>query len=742
MKNLKNLVPILVLLLHVRELHAAPTITSFLVGPRPAQGRVGEPLLISVSGLALPVDVFFSNGTNPVVEAATVVVDVARGVVVTRVPVGAATGYMKVTAAGVDSAPYFFRVDPSPFVPGTNVVSGQVTDGVAPVDGTIVFSLLGAGGCGSSGTEVEDFTTVSGGTYALHGGDGEHFVLAFPPDGVALGATGSPVTLSSTPSTLDVILPASALVTGTLVDANDSTPVPYGRISLDSASGDAHDETYADASGSFAARLHAGDWQYRTGPAPGDAHAETEGMFTVAGDMDLGNIGLATGVRISGTITRQADGSPVAGAEVRAFVGTPCCSEGDKKLSAGDGSYVLVVSGGATYDLVAEFEGRTTLANTRVEGVAVDMADLVEDIEAPDAAFITGTATDDMGQPVPCLRIQGQTAGMGNEAFIGATTAADGTYRMRAAPDANGYLVTTGDQEDNSPPYAAQTWNGTPAGTYFWCEGTPVTASTAGQTTSGIDFVLPHAAAITGQISTQVGGCTDDLGSFKVTVDDGSGGHMCSMGNTESSYGPPGYRIGMLPPSALFTSGLRACLRLEGYDPQCWNAELAPAFDTITVTAGNTTAGVDFCLATCASPVMWFRDADGDGFGKSDVTERSCTQPTGYVDQSGDCNDGDAAVNPSAPEICNQVDDDCDGQVNEGNPGGGAGCATGQPGVCAAGTTTCQGGSLVCVQNTSPSQETCNNLDDDCDGTVDGFATSCGEGACARTGTCTAGVED
>src|SRR6187397_193411 len=39
------------------------------------------------------------------------------------------------------------------------------------------------------------------------------------------------------------------------------------------------------------------------------------------------------------------------------------------------------------------------------------------------------------------------------------------------------------------------------------------------------------------------------------------------------------------------------------------------------------------------------------------------------------------------PEACNGIDDNCDGVADEGNPGGGQACTTGQPGVCAQGTT-------------------------------------------------------
>jgi len=70
-------------------------------------------------------------------------------------------------------------------------------------------------------------------------------------------------------------------------------------------------------------------------------------------------------------------------------------------------------------------------------------------------------------------------------------------------------------------------------------------------------------------------------------------------------------------------------------------------------------------------------------------------------------------------ETCNGLDEDCDGDVDDGNPGGGGACVTGLLGVCAAGTDNCVGGGITCVQNVSSSPEVCNGLDDDCDGTPD-----------------------
>lgn len=86
-------------------------------------------------------------------------------------------------------------------------------------------------------------------------------------------------------------------------------------------------------------------------------------------------------------------------------------------------------------------------------------------------------------------------------------------------------------------------------------------------------------------------------------------------------------------------------------------------------------------------------------------------------------------VLPSREE-CNGKDDNCDGQIDETFPGKGDVCkVTGKLGPCAQGNNICDQGKVVCQSTYQAQQEDCGNqVDDDCDGKVDGPPCVCNSG--------------
>ena len=61
-----------------------------------------------------------------------------------------------------------------------------------------------------------------------------------------------------------------------------------------------------------------------------------------------------------------------------------------------------------------------------------------------------------------------------------------------------------------------------------------------------------------------------------------------------------------------------------------------------------------------------YQDVDEDGFGDAGApTVLTCDLPAYHADLAGDCDDLNAAINPSATEVCGGVDEDCDGLIDD-----------------------------------------------------------------------------
>ncbi|MBK8704503.1 MAG: hypothetical protein IPN33_13495 [Saprospiraceae bacterium] len=72
-------------------------------------------------------------------------------------------------------------------------------------------------------------------------------------------------------------------------------------------------------------------------------------------------------------------------------------------------------------------------------------------------------------------------------------------------------------------------------------------------------------------------------------------------------------------------------------------------------------------IFTIGSVMSFYADADNDGYGDPNGSIDACTPPPGYVTDNTDCDDADPALNPGAPEICNGLDDNCDGLTDAGD---------------------------------------------------------------------------
>ncbi len=126
---------------------------------------------------------------------------------------------------------------------------------------------------------------------------------------------------------------------------------------------------------------------------------------------------------------------------------------------------------------------------------------------------------------------------------------------------------------------------------------------------------------------------------------------------------------------------------------------------------------------------IFYKDNDGDGYG-SQATVKDCMAPTGFVSLTGDCNDNNAAINPGATEVCNEVDDNCNGFKDEGltkkvyfkdNDGDGYGGPAWQQGCTQPKGYVANAGDCNDYNKMIHpyATEQCNGADDDCNGIKD-----------------------
>jgi hypothetical protein len=135
-----------------------------------------------------------------------------------------------------------------------------------------------------------------------------------------------------------------------------------------------------------------------------------------------------------------------------------------------------------------------------------------------------------------------------------------------------------------------------------------------------------------------------------------------------------------------------------------------------------------------------YPDADGDGHGAQNAADKGmtivgCKLPTGYGFGTDDCDDTKPTVYAGAKEICDYLDNNCNGRVDEdARPACGVGWCRRLAAAC--GTDICTPG--------APRVETCNAFDDDCDGVNDNgtdlelcgaAGMQCYEGTCVPSGT-------
>ena len=179
--------------------------------------------------------------------------------------------------------------------------------------------------------------------------------------------------------------------------------------------------------------------------------------------------------------------------------------------------------------------------------------------------------------------------------------------------------------------------------------------------------------------------------------------------------------------SCATTNGLGTCAGVR----KCTLAGLTPC--SAPEPATETCNGVDDdCdgktdTAGAVGCVAYYQDNDQDGVGGAGLG-CLCANPGNALTVGGDCNDSAAAVHPGAKELCDGYDNDCDGQTDPGftdsNKDGFADCV--DPDIDGDGVPNAQDCSPTVASVYPGAPESCDGLDNDCNGTIDDAgATGC-----------------
>jgi hypothetical protein len=529
---------------------------------------------------------------------------------------------------------------------GFGMLIGTVTDAVtsAPLSGVMVIAynsggaVVGAAATSTTGMYVIQIpmagavatvyartAVVTGTPYLNELYDG---ILCLP--GCAVTA-GTPITLhlgSGTPDINFSLTPGGA-ITGTVTAAGSGVPLSGVSVQLTNSTGSGAGTVLSASDGSFAfigpptgtyyARTSVPDWAnyldelYDNLPCvPGCSPTSGTPIVVTAGTVTTGvNFSLALGGAIAGTITGSA-GIPLQGVRVTIY------SRGGMAIkdvwTFSDGTFLMSQLPTGTYyartlvaDDVSYFDelysnqpcvpSCAVTTGTPIPLTAGATTSGINFNLSPSGAISGSVTAAGTGDPISdaLVEVYSPTGALVRDVI----PAPDGTYTVGGLP-AGVYYVRTS-VEGWGTPYLGEVYDNLPCVPgCLATTGTPV-AVTAGTTTGGIHFSLSSGGRVAGRVTDAESGAPLGGVSVRITAVFGTtSGIWSAVTASDGTYVVVG-----LPPRSHFVKALPPSSGpLEHYLPQVFNDVVcfptcAPTAGTpVSVTAGATTAGIDFHLTS------------------------------------------------------------------------------------------------------------------------------------------------
>jgi len=460
-------------------------------------------------------------------------------------------------------------------------VSGALTKDIQLSAGGTITGSVTAGGVGVANAHLDAWgptgsgsaMTESDGNYIISGLVTETYTVMLRLEHTDYSAyTASEQTVSvtagETVSGVDFVLTLGGSISGS-VTYSDGTGASDIRVeawqeSDNAAGGSGHGEDWTDSDGTYTLNgLPSGTYRVEARiDNPNMNYAvESQTASVTAGSETTGvNFVLASGASISGTVTDSA-GNPIANAQLNAW-NTEGGDGSGWAMTDSDGTYTMTGLSSGIYNVEVTSGSYASAATTVTvtSGQDVTGVDFVLSV----GGSISGTVTYSDSSPAPNLRVEcwNEMGSGGGESW----TESDGTYTIMGLSTGT-YRVEVR-IDDSTSNYAVDS---------------QTVSVTAGSETTGVNFVLASGGSISGTVTDASG----PVANIRVECWNEQGsGWGDSMTATDGTYTING----------LSTGTYRVMVRTEQE-----NLNYATEEQTVSVTAGSATTGVDFSLTTGGS---------------------------------------------------------------------------------------------------------------------------------------------